>query len=132
MVKHIISFFDKLEDKVRISLSHHPIPYSILGALGVVLLWRGIWETADLFPWFGGPLSIVVGLVILLFTGLLVSFFVGDSIILSGFKQEKKLAEKTENEVRAEQGTMQYVAKELQTISTELKHLEKKLDERDS
>ena len=130
MVSRVISFFDKLEDKIRISLSHYPIPYAFLGGIGVVLFWRGVWETADLFPWFSGPVSILVGLVILLLTGLLVSVFIGDSIIMSGFNREKKLAEKTESEVRSEKNTMQYVVTELQTIDDDVKKLEERLDER--
>lgn len=130
MINQIICFFDKLEDRVRISLSHYPIPYAFIGGVGVILFWRGIWETADLFPWFTAPLSIIVGFIILLLTGLLVSFFIGDSIILSGFKREKKLAEKTESEVRSEKDTMQYVVTELKTIDEDLKKLEKKFDEK--
>ena len=130
MINQIICFFDKLEDRIRISLSHHPIPYAFIGGIGVILFWRGVWETADLFSWFTAPLSIVVGLIILLLTGLLVSFFIGDSIILSGFKREKKLAEKTESEVRSEKDTMQYVVAELRTIDEDLKKLQEKMDEK--
>ncbi len=130
MINQIICFFDKLEDRIRISLSHRPIPYAFIGGIGVILFWRGVWETADLFPWFTAPLSIVVGLIILLLTGLLVSFFIGDSIILSGFKREKKLAEKTESEVRSEKDTMQYVVSELRTIDEDLKKLQEKMDEK--
>ena len=130
MINRIICFFDKLEDRIRISLSHHPIPYAFIGGIGVILFWRGIWETADLFPWFTAPLSIVVGLIILLLTGLLVSFFIGDSIILSGFKREKKLAEKTESEVRSEKDIMESMVTELKTIDEDLKKLEKKFDEK--
>lgn len=130
MINQIICFFDKLEDRIRISLSHRPIPYAFIGGIGVILFWRGVWETADLFPWFTAPLSIVVGLIILLLTGLLVSFFIGDSIILSGFKREKKLAEKTESEVRSEKDTMQYVVSELRTIDEDLKKLQEKVDKK--
>ncbi len=130
MINRIICFFDRLEDKIRISLSHYPIPYAFIGGIGVILFWRGIWETADLFPWFSAPLSILIGLIILLLTGLLVSFFIGDSIILSGFKREKKLAEKTESEVRSEKDTMQYVVAELKTIDADLKKLQEKMDEK--
>ncbi len=130
MITQVVTFFDKLEDRIRVSLSHYPIPYAFLGGVGVVLFWRGVWETADLFPWFSGPVSIVVGLVVLLLTGLLVSVFIGDSIIMSSFKGEKKLAEKTETEVRSEKNTIQYVVKELEAMDVDLKRLDKKLEER--
>ena len=119
MIKKILSFFDKLEDFVRIELSHNPILYALVGAVGIILLWKGVWEVAELIPGLHGLGSIVMGVIILLVSGLLVSFFIGDSIIISGFKKEKKLVEKSELDIlRAEQSqTMEIVAK--------LDHLEK-------
>lgn len=127
MLNSIICYFDKLEDRIRISLSHYPIPYAFIGGIGVVLFWRGVWETANLFPWFSGPVSIVVGTVILLLTGLLVSVFIGDSIIMSGVNREKKLTEKTESEVHSEQSALQHVVEELEVIDSDLKKLKKSL-----
>lgn len=98
-MKKLVAFFDKLEDKVRIRLSHHPILYSLIGAVGIILVWKGVWETAELFPLLHGPGSVLLGVLILLISGLLVSFFIGDSIILSGFRREKKLVEKSEAEI---------------------------------
>ena len=119
MIKKILSFFDKLEDFVRIELSHSPILYALVGAVGIILLWKGVWEDAQLIPGLYGFGSIVMGDIILLESGLLVSFFIGDSIIISGFKKEKKLVEKSELDIlRAEQSqTREIVAK--------LDHLEK-------
>jgi len=119
MIKKILSFFDKLEDFVRIELSHSPILYALVGAVGIILLWKGVWEVAQLIPGLYGFGSIVMGVIILLVSGLLVSFFIGDSIIISGFKKEKKLVEKSELDIlRAEQSqTREIVAK--------LDHLEK-------
>lgn len=122
MLKRVLSFFDKLEDWVRINLSHAPIVYSLIGAIGIILVWKGVWEIADALPGFWGPGSFFVGVVILLATGLLVSFFIGDNIILSGYKKEKKLAERTEAEVlKAEQATQQIIQK--------LDHIEKDMRE---
>lgn len=120
MFKAVILFFDKLEDNVRIRLSHNPILYALIGAVGIVLIWKGVWETAEYFPILYGPVSIILGLVILLASGLLVSFFIGDSIILSGFKREKKLVEKTEGELKAEMENVQSIAKELRHIEEDL------------
>ena len=119
MVKKILSFFDRLEDFVRIELSHNPILYALVGAVGIILLWKGVWEVAELIPGLHGFGSIVMGVIILLVSGLLVSFFIGDSIIISGFKKEKKLVEKSELDIlKAEhQQTKEIVAK--------LDHLEK-------
>jgi len=119
MVKKIFSFFDRLEDFVRIELSHNPILYALVGAVGIILLWKGVWEVAELIPGLHGLGSIVMGVIILLVSGLLVSFFIGDSIIISGFKKEKKLVERTEKEILEAEKT------QAQEIINKLDHLEK-------
>ena len=119
MIKKILSFFDKLEDFVRIELSHSPILYALVGAVGIILLWKGVWEVAQLIPGLYGFGSIVMGVIILLVSGLLVSFFIGDSIIISGFKKEKKLVERTEKEILEAEKT------QAQEIINKLDHLEK-------
>jgi len=118
-VKKLVTFFDRLEDKIRIKLSHSPILYSLIGAVGIILLWKGVWEVAELVPVLHGFGSIVLGIVILLASGLLVSFFIGDSIILSGFKREKKLVDKTEKEILQAEKT------QTTEILAKLDHLER-------
>jgi hypothetical protein len=129
MIKRTIRFFDRLEDKTRIALSHHPFLYSFIGGIGIVLFWKGVWETAELYPWLFGPMSVIVGVIILLMTGLLVSFFIGDNIILSGLKKEKKLTEKTENEICAEKHSLEYIVDKLEVIEAEMKELNGKGNE---
>jgi hypothetical protein len=119
MVRKVVRFFDKLEDYIRSGLSRQPILYAIVGAVGIVLVWKGVWEVAEHIPGLWGPGSIVIGIVILLSTGLLVSFFIGDSIIISGFKREKKLVEKSEADIISAERA---ATKE---ILTKLDHLEK-------
>lgn len=123
MLKKTIQFFDKLEDHIRIRLSHYPIIYSCVAAVGIVLIWKGVWESAEYFPVLFGPVSIVLGLIILLVTGLMVSFFVGDSILISGFKRGKKMIDKTEAEVRSEDAKMDVVMAELSVIEHELREM---------
>ena len=118
----IVKFFDRLEDKIRARLSRWPIVYAIIGGVGIVLFWKGVWEMAVVVPYLFGFSSVLLGTVILLLTGLLVSFFIGDSIILSGVKHQKKLAEKTEVELKEEKTS-------IDDIVTRLESIEKKLDD---
>ena len=118
MVRKILSFFDKLEDLVRSNLSHSPIVYALVGAVGIILLWKGVWEVAEMIPGLYGLGSIIMGVIILLVSGLLVSFFIGDSIILSGFRKEKKLVEKSEADILKAEKT------QTQEILAKLDHLE--------
>lgn len=119
--RNISNVCDEIEDVTRGKLSHHPIFYAFLGGVGVIIFWRGIWHTADyimeLFfavgdgvtstsisrlPWWDGPLSVLVGALLLLITGLFVTSFIGNEIIISGLKREKKIVEKIEEEIKDE------------------------------
>ncbi|MDO8594484.1 MAG: hypothetical protein Q7R93_03140 [bacterium] len=121
-------FFDKLEDGARGRLSRVPIAYGIIGGVAIVIFWRGVWHLADMIEaggsafavLFSAPVSTVVSAIILLLTGLFVSFFIGDRIILSGLTHEKKLEEKTESEVRAEGTLLLDVYRKLERIEKEL------------
>ena len=130
MIKRIVDFFDKLEDVIRMRLSHRPILYACIGGIGIILFWKGVWETAEYFPILYGPISAIIGVVLLLLTGLLVSFFIGESIILSAFNKEKKIEEKTESEVRSEIHTMEQMASKLNTMDAHVERIEEELDEK--
>ncbi|MFH0806262.1 MAG: hypothetical protein V1885_00860 [Candidatus Brennerbacteria bacterium] len=137
----IIKFFDKLEDKVRGWLSHYPILYGIIGGIGTVLAWRGIWHTTDFISThyfqngtegvlgtmnypvlWDGLASLIIGVAILLATGLFVAGFIGDHILISGLRHEKKVTEKTEEEVEEE-------AVRLKGLKVQLDRIEKRLEE---
>jgi hypothetical protein len=127
MIKNILIFFDKLEDKIRGRLSHAPLMYALVGGVGVILFWRGIWHMADDIS-MSSTLSAIIGAIILLMTGVFVSAFVGNRLILTGLRGEKKLAEKAGSEIRTEesqiedlQKSMSKIEKELETIEQEIK-----------
>lgn len=128
MLKRIVNFFDKFEDRTRSRLSRKPIVYALVGAVGIILLWKGVWETAELVPALHGPGSILLGAVILLASGLLVSFFIGDNIILSGYKREKKLAERTEHEVLKAGQTADLIMQKLDHLEGDVHALTKKVE----
>lgn len=115
----IIKFFDLLEDRVRAWLSKRPILYALVAGVGAVFFFRGVWiiaDDADLSGW----LTLFISLIILLLTGAFVSNFVNDRVILSGLRKEKKLVEKTEEEVRAEMTTLDEIKNELSEIKKEI------------
>lgn len=116
----IVRYFDKLEDGTRFALSRRPILYALVGAVGIVLVWKGVWEMAETFPALDGPISFLLGIGVLLVSGLLVSFFIGDSIILSGYRHEKKLVEKAEREVRSEKDVLDDIVVRLERIERQL------------
>lgn len=141
MLKIIWDFFDKLEDKVRRWFSGYPLLYAFVGGTGVVIFWRGIWHLMDYameyftavdksgdigaLIWWDGPLSIAIGLIILMTTGIFTSSFIGNEIIISGIKGEKKMVDKTESEVRDETESMKGIEKKIKTISNRLGKIEK-------
>lgn len=130
MFKGILNFFDKFEDYVRGHLSRYPIIYTLVGGVAIVLFWRGVWHTADLLQAKGGwlgwlfyePTNMIIVTIILLASGLFVSYFIGDTILMSGMKGEKKVADKTEREIREEEI-------ELRKIQSTIKEMEKNIEE---
>ncbi len=122
-MKQLLQFFDQLEDKIRKSLSRHPILYTFIGGTAIVLFWRGVWLTADLFPFLNGPVSLAISALVLLITGLFVSFFIGDEIIIKALRQEKKISEESEEEIKAEETTLKHVRSDLQQINEKLDKL---------
>ncbi len=130
-MKKTLRFFDKLEDLVRSTLSHVPIIYSIIGGVLVVLFWRSVWHTADILMAQGGilgvifyePIQLVLTVIGLLITGLMVSVFIGDRIILSGLRHEKKLEEVTEELMKEEVVSLMSIRNELRTIKKEIEAL---------
>jgi hypothetical protein len=120
-MKKIFHYFDKLEDNIRATLSKHNILYAFIGGVAIVLFWRGVWMTADAIPFLTGPVSVFVSVAVLLATGLFVSFFIGDAIIVSGLKKEKRLDEKVASEVKTELDVLNNIQKRLDSIEKELK-----------
>ena len=84
---------------MRAALSRRPVIYAVIASIGIVLIWRGIWYTADLFPFLNGPTSFMIGVIILLIIGVFVSSFIGSHIIIGGIRGEKKLTEMSKNEI---------------------------------
>ncbi|MDQ5962583.1 MAG: hypothetical protein QG653_390 [Patescibacteria group bacterium] len=129
--KSIDIFFDHLEDAIRGRLSKHPFIYGFIGGSGVILFWRGVWHTADWLQantLWGGVVfsdvgSMLTGIIVLLMSGLFVSVFIGDSILISGLRHEKKVTEKTEDEVAGEKADIEVINEHIEDISAKLEKI---------
>ena len=134
----IAKFFDKLEDKVRARLSHRSVLYAFIGGATHVIFWRGIWhtsdfimtgnwhlsETRDFWGWvFYEPISLVWSTAILLLTGLFVAGFIGERIIISGLKKEKKVTDKTEVEIQEEESKIKILERKLDRMVNDIEEI---------
>lgn len=141
-MKSILRFFDKLEDRMRGRLSHFPLFYAFIAGVGVVLFWRGVWHTTDFITAYAlgqasfslvelvdGLLSFVVGTMILLVTGVYVSAFIGNRLIITGLSGEKKLAEKTKDEIVTEGDEIKKLQKSIENIENEITKIEKDIEQ---
>ncbi|OGI91936.1 hypothetical protein A2933_01640 [Candidatus Nomurabacteria bacterium RIFCSPLOWO2_01_FULL_46_18] len=136
---------DRAEKKLTVYLSHRPKLYALVVGIGIVLFWRGVWHTVDNLhryyylgpsaaagdfltsPWWDGPLSLLVGIIILYFTGSLISSFIGNELILSGLRGEKRLTEKTESEVEMEVRAVSDIKDSILALEGKITDLEKKV-----
>ena len=128
--------------RFHIYLSHHSYLYALIAGIGIVLFWRGVWHTVDLFhlwishynastsmdlaahPWWDGPLSFVVGCLLLYVTRAFISSFIGNELILSGLRTEKKLTQATEGDLKVEVSVIGDIKEEITTIAHKLEDLE--------
>ena len=129
MIRTILNFFDKLEDKIRHRLSRYPTLYAFIGGIGVVLFWRGVWDIAGIYL---SPLaSLIISIIILMLTGTFVSFFIGEQIILSGLRQEKRIDEKTETEIQKEEIELYHIDRDIEIMKKQLTAIKKIIDAAD-
>ena len=123
MIKKVVRFFDKLEDKIRGKLSHYPIIYGFIGGIGIVLFWRGVWHIADDIN-VSSVVSIIIGSILLLVTGVFVSAFIGSKLIISGLSGGKKTSEKLEGEIEVEENQIKNLQNTVKEIEKKLEHLD--------
>lgn len=149
----LFSAIKKVFKDAREKLSSHPTVYAIFGAVGIILFWRGVWHLADFaavffnsrrdgivvsyFNFFDSLISTVAGFMLLLFTGLFVSDFIGSQMISAAVKTEKKIekiAEETESTEKTEQERIDELEEKFEKATSHLdEHLEsieKKLEDK--
>ncbi|NCU28057.1 MAG: hypothetical protein EOM85_00050 [Candidatus Moranbacteria bacterium] len=113
--KKIYKFFDLLEDRVRGRLSKTPLIYALIGAITTVSIWRGVWEVSDKLN-ISAWVSLIGGILLAMLTGLFVSFFIGENIVISGLQHEKRTDEKTKEEIIKEEGSIDEIKKDIKEI----------------
>lgn len=128
-------FFDRLEDKVRARLSHRSIIYAFIGGFAHVIFWRGIWHTSDMMMHKGGfwgwffyePVTIIWSSLILLMSGLFVATFIGERVIISGLKNEKKITERTAEELQKEDNKIEVLNSKIDLLMKEIVDIKNEL-----
>ncbi len=126
-MRKIIRFFDRLEDKLRRRLSRRPIVYALVGGVGIVLFWRGVWLIADEMA-LGSWTSLILSVAIMLITGTFVSFFIGEEILISGLKESKRADQKTEQDLKREEEEIKSIVSEIKVISQDIQEIKNKLN----
>ncbi len=129
-MKNSFGILSRIAAAVRTYLTHRPLLYALIGGTGVILFWRGVWHLADAYG-LGNGLSILFGILLLFPTGLLVSVFIGDHVIISGLKSEKKVTERTEAEVKREESILGEEHWETEEILRRLDRIEHGLEQHD-
>ncbi len=124
-MRKITRFFDKFENKVRGFLSGYPIVYGTISGVGIVSFWRGVWETSDIMG-VSPQASLFFGFLVLLAIGVLVTEFLGNRIIISGLRGEKKLEEKTLEEIEDEEMFLADLKKKVDRIEKMIEKLSSK------
>ena len=139
-MKTFFIFLKTAGKKFQRALRRHPLIYAFVGGVGIVLFWRGVWYLTDflvfaiLVPrsqvttidWTGGidgGISLVLGVVLLLSTGLFVSEFLSGQVLMAEGREEEKLAKETEEDVKKESSELPSIEEGLQHIEEEIKNL---------
>jgi hypothetical protein len=139
-----MKIFKLTEIKIQKYLSHYPKIYALIVGIGIVLFWRGVWHSTDhlyaTISYFytdpsmivvptslwDGFLSLVFGVFILSITGAFTSSFIGNELILSGLRGERRLTERAEADLKDEVSAIGDIKEELVVISKKMEILEKR------
>ena len=77
--------------------------------------------------WYGfifyEPVTVVWTTALMLLVGLFVSFFIGDHILISGLRQEKKVTDKTEKEIQEEESQIARVERKISKLENDIAEL---------
>ena len=118
-MQYFTNLFLNIETRARKAFERIPFIHAFLAGVGIILVWRGVWETADHISLM--PLaSVAIGVVLLVAIGLYLQTLVGNTIIIKEVAKDKAMTAKTEREVKEEEITMAHLARKLSDIETKL------------
>ena len=129
MFKNIQKGLNQWGVMVRGKLSHYPVLYALLGGIGIVLFWRGVWHTADDMN-MSSILSLIIGFLLLLSIGVFVAEFIGNKLIMTGLIGEKKLTSKEEGEIETEESQLKNLQSTLSRLEKKLEHIDEDLEKK--
>ena len=70
MTKKSKSSFGNSFRRIKRLRLHHKIIFSLIGIVGIILVWRGVWTLIDATPFFNTPvISIVLGFLLVAISG---------------------------------------------------------------
>ncbi len=136
-----MSFIRKAQIALRARIGKYPLLYALIGGIGIVLFWRGIWYCADYIYAFmvptaaassgislgwpnviDGLVSIIIGSLLLLSTGLFVTELAGGEMVLREEKKEEQTVKKESTELPGIETEIRHIEDELKEIHKDLHH----------
>lgn len=56
--------------KIKRFRLHHKLIFALIGIIGIIMVWRGVWTLIDTTPFFNAPvISIILGLLLVVISG---------------------------------------------------------------
>lgn len=121
---HVTKTLLNIEDNARKFFERIPFIHALLAGIGVVLFWRGIWESADKMAL--DPLSsALLGIALLGGIGLFIQTFVGNTIIIKSVKKEEQLEKTTVKKVQQEEITLLQLSQKIDELNSKIDNLNK-------
>jgi hypothetical protein len=97
----------------------------VISGIGIVMFYRGLWLVLDEYPFFTGWVTLVIATMLLMLSGVFVSQFVSNHVILSGIKRDKKMVEKVGEQLKTDTELTQEVLERVKRIEEKLQSLTK-------
>jgi hypothetical protein len=126
-MKYITNLFLGIEHNAREFFERFPYIQAFTTGVGVVLFWRGIWGYMDKVK-LDSILSIVLGSILLIITGLFLHTFVGNAIIIKHVETDQRTDIITKREMFKVEAEVHEEEITLSELSESIKNLEEKID----